>query len=47
MFSSAYTGVLYSCRCALAGTDIVLGDLRLLENTQETETYEILNVFNL
>lgn len=45
--SSAASDVLQRCCGALAVTDMVLGHLRLLENTQETETYEILNVFNL
>lgn len=38
---------LYRCCCALAATDKVLGLLRLLENTQDTEMHEILSVFNL
>ena len=44
--------ILSCLRCALevllwiSVPDLVLGYLRLLENTQENETYEILIVFN-
>lgn len=39
--------LLQICCSASAMTDVVLGHFGLLESTQETKTYEILNVFNV